>query len=116
MRLPDFGVFEGVLHQVAEDLMHGVGIGHDERVGRAGGLEFDAGVDDDAADGVDRILQQDAGADRLQRELVVGALDAGEGEQILGETIHAAGVLEDDAEKFERGFGLGLGSSMRVST
>ncbi len=89
--------------------MHGVGIGHDESVGRARGLELDAGVDDDAAEGVDGVLQQHAGAHRLQRELVVGAFNAGEGEQILGEAIHAAGVFEDDAEEFERGFRAGVG-------
>ena len=64
--LAGFGVLEGVLDQVAEDLVHGVGIGHDQRVGRAGGLELDAGVDDDAAEGVDGVLHQDAGADGLQ--------------------------------------------------
>ena len=88
--------------------MHGVGIGHDQRVGRARGLELNAGVDHDAADGVDRILKQNAGADRLQGELVVGAFDAGEGEQILGEAIHAAGVFENDAKEFECGFGAGM--------
>ena len=78
-------------------------------IGRARGLELDAGVDDDAADGVDGVLKQDAGANGLQRELVVGAFDAGQGEQILGKAIHAAGVLENDAEKFERCFRAGIG-------
>ena len=38
-------VFEGVFNQVSEDLVHGIGIGHDEVLRRAGKLEFDAGVD-----------------------------------------------------------------------
>ena len=46
--------------------MHGVRIGHNQSVGRARGLKLDAGVDDDAADGIDGILKQNAGADRLQ--------------------------------------------------
>jgi hypothetical protein len=44
-----------------------------------------------------------------RRELVVGAFDAGESEQILGEPIHAAGVLQNDAKEFEGGFRAGIG-------
>ena len=68
-------------------------------------MELNAGVDHDAADGVDRILKQNTSANRLDTELVVGALDAGEGEQILSEAVHAAGVFENDSKEFECGFG-----------
>ncbi len=78
-------------------------------VGRARGLELYAGVDHNAADGVDCILQEHIGADRLKGELVVGTFDTGEGEQILGEAAHAASVLENDAEEFERDFRTGIG-------
>ena len=80
----------GVLNQVAEDLVHGIGIGHHQGVGRAGGLKLDAGVDHDAAQRLDRVLHQRAGADGLRRELVVGAFHAGQREQILSEAVHAA--------------------------
>ena len=88
--LAGVAVLEGVLDEVAEDLVHGVGIGHDQRVGRADGLELHAGVDDDAPRRFDGILNQRAGAHGLQGKLVVGALDAGQGEQIFREAIHAA--------------------------
>ena len=60
-----FCVFEAVFQEVSEDLMHGVGIGHDQSVGRAGGLNLDARVDEFSADRVDGVAKQDAGADGL---------------------------------------------------
>ena len=60
---------------------------------------------------------QRAGPRGLERQLVVGTLDAGQGEQILGEAVHAGGVLEDDAEELAGGFAFGVcGSSISVST
>src|ERR1039458_259308 len=103
-----FAVLEGVLNEVAEDLVHGVGIGQDQRIGRAGRFEFDPGVDDDSAQGLDGVLDQGAGPRGLQRELVVRALDAGQGQQILNKAVHAGGVLEDDAEELAGGFGAGI--------
>ena len=62
-------------------------------------------------------LHQGAGPDGLRGELVIGALHAGQREQIFGQPVHAAGVLEDDAQKLtRRGSALGVGSSTSVST
>ena len=70
---------------------------------------FDPRVHDDPAQGLDGILDQGAGARRLQRELVIGALDAGQRQQVLGQPVHARGVLQDHTEKLEGGFGAWIG-------
>src|ERR1700722_5257949 len=106
--LAGLGVLERVLHEVAENLMHCVRIGHDKRVGRARGLKLYAGVDHNPADGVDGVLEEQICANRLQRELVVGAFDASEGEQVFSEAAHATGVLEYYAKEFQRGFRAGI--------
>ncbi len=75
-------------------------------VGCARRAEFDLGVDHDAAQRLDRILHQRTRLDGLQRQLVIGALHAGQCEQILGQPVHAARVLVDDAQKLARGLGV----------
>src|SRR5271157_6266875 len=50
-----FAVLDSVFDEVAEDLVHGVGIGQDRRVRRAGRLEFDSGIEHHAAQRLDGI-------------------------------------------------------------
>ena len=53
------GVLERVLNQVAEDLVHGVRIGHARSTsGRARGFEDNVGIHHDAAQALDRILNE----------------------------------------------------------
>ena len=50
---------------------------------------------------------QRAGLRGLKRQLVIRALHAGQGEQVLGDAVHAGGVFENDAEKLAGGFSVG---------
>ena len=106
--LPCPAVLEGVLDQIAEDLIHGVGVGHHQNCGRARGFQFDAGIDHQAPQRLDSVLDQGAGAVRLKNQLVIRALHAGKSEQILGEAVHARRVLEDDPKE--------LAGRLRVGT
>ena len=58
---------------------------------------------------------QRAGPRGPKRQLVVRALDAGQGEQILGDAVHAGGVLEDDAEELAGGFAVGIAAPPSAS-
>jgi len=107
--LPFPSVLESVLNQVAEDLVHGVGVGHDERVGCAGRFKFDVGIDDDTAERIDSIFDKGTGAVGLECELVVGTFNAGESEQVFSEAVHAGGVLVNDAEEFAGSFRARIG-------
>ncbi len=115
-RLPALPYLQGVFHKVAEDLVHGVGIGQNKRVRRAGRFEYDPGIDHHAAQRIDGVGHQRAGGRGLQRELVVGAFDAGQRQQVSGDAVHARRVLVNDGEELARGFRRWGGSSIRVST
>ena len=44
-------------------------------------------------------MDEHGGAHRLQARLVLAGFDLGEGEQVFGETVHAAGVFENDGHE-----------------
>ena len=61
-------------------------------------------------------MDEHGGADRLQARLVLAGFDLGEGEQVFGEAIHAAGVFENDGHELAGVIGQLHSSSRRVST
>ena len=93
-------VFHGVLDEVAENLGHGIDVGEDLGAGGFAGFKGNAGFDDHAGERLDGVGYERGGADGLHARLVLAGLHLGQSQQVFGEAIHAAGVLENDGHEF----------------
>ena len=102
--LAGLGILECVFDEVAENLVHGVGIGQDQDVKRANGFQLNAGIGRNAPQRVNAFLQQRTGLHGPKRQFVVRAFQARQGQQILGDPVHACGILQNDAKKLAAGF------------
>ena len=143
-------VLQSVVDQVGEDLVNGFAVGEDQgkmldrrtvamRIGGRGilnlkifnlnisnlkisNLKIDAVGAGEFVKTLFGIAKEFSGGNGLRIEASFAGFDAGEGEQILGKTRHAGGILADDFQKLasgrdvvrgavEQGFGIALNRS-----
>ena len=105
-------VFDGVIEEVAHDLVESLGIAEDF-AGIGTGLVVDGDVllFGDGADGVEDVGEEGVGAVGGVAELLGAEFEAGEDEEVGGEAREAFGVVADDVEEADVVFGIVKGAA-----